>query len=125
MHRATLSRFKSTSKKPEYSFARFLALHLGFTVTSGPQDIEVKLDAEGGHWTSGWMKPSAGFFESVVTLTPSDVTTFWIYARDRPDTKRPIRTYADASQPLIVKGEHSGITIQVKPQAATATAIAQ
>jgi molecular chaperone DnaK len=51
-------------------------------VTSGPKDIEVKLDAEGGHWTSGWMKPSAGFFESVVTLTPSDVTTFWIYARD-------------------------------------------
>jgi hypothetical protein len=44
---------------------------------------------------------------------------------NRPDTKRPIRTYADASQPLIVKGELSGITIQVKPQAATATAIAQ
>jgi hypothetical protein len=45
--------------------------------------------------------------------------------RNWPDTKRPIRTYADASQPLIVKGELSGITVQVKPQAATPTAIPQ
>ena len=37
--------------------------------------------------------------------------------------QKPIRTYADASQPLIVKSEASGVTIQVKPQpVAAATA---
>ena len=50
-------------------------------ITSDQKDIEIKFDAEGGHWTSGWM-PSNGFFETSVTLSPSDVTTFWIYARD-------------------------------------------
>jgi protocatechuate 3,4-dioxygenase beta subunit len=35
--------------------------------------------------------------------------------------EKPIRTYDDASQPLIVKGEMNGLTIQVKPKpAATA-----
>jgi len=33
-----------------------------------------------------------------------------------PGTNKPIRTYADASQSLIVKGETSGVSIQVKPQ---------
>jgi len=44
--------------------------------------VEIKFDAEGGHWTSGWMKASDGFFESTVSLNPSDITTFWIYARN-------------------------------------------
>ena len=42
--------------------------------------------------------------------------------------QKPIRTYADASQSIIVKGETSGVTIQVKPlpvAAAAATAGAQ
>jgi hypothetical protein len=42
--------------------------------------------------------------------------------------QKPIRTYADASQSIIVKGETSGVTIQVKPlpvAAAAATAAAQ
>ena len=44
----------------------------------------------------------------------------------RSDEEKPIRTYADASQSLIVKGETNGITITVKPQApAAATAAAQ
>lgn len=43
----------------------------------------------------------------------------------RSHDEKPLRTYADASQPLIVKGEASGITIQVKPQAPSADAIAQ
>jgi hypothetical protein len=38
--------------------------------------------------------------------------------------QKPIRTYADASQPLIVKGETSGITIQVKPLPVAATTAA-
>jgi hypothetical protein len=39
--------------------------------------------------------------------------------------QKPIRTYADASQPLIIKGETSGVTIQVKPQPPAAAAAAQ
>jgi hypothetical protein len=39
--------------------------------------------------------------------------------------QKPIRTYADASQPLIVKGETNGITISVKPQPPAATVAAQ
>jgi len=35
----------------------------------------------------------------------------------RTQEQKPIRTYADASQSLIVKGEMNGITITVKPQA--------
>jgi 5-hydroxyisourate hydrolase-like protein (transthyretin family) len=38
----------------------------------------------------------------------------------RSHDEKPLRTYADASQPLIVKGESNGITIQVKPQPAAA-----
>jgi molecular chaperone DnaK len=51
-------------------------------VSTGSRDVEIKFDAEGGHWTSGWMKTTGGFFESIVTLNPSDITTFWIYTRD-------------------------------------------
>jgi molecular chaperone DnaK len=54
----------------------------GVITSDEPKDVEIKFDAEGGHWTSGWMQPSNKFFESSVTLSPSDVTTFWIYARD-------------------------------------------
>ena len=52
-------------------------------VTSALKEVEIKFDAEGGHWTSGWIKPTDGFFESSVNLTLADITTFWIYARDR------------------------------------------
>ena len=38
----------------------------------------------------------------------------------RSHDEKPLRTYAEASQPLIVKGETNGITIQVKPQPAAA-----
>jgi protocatechuate 3,4-dioxygenase beta subunit len=39
--------------------------------------------------------------------------------------QKPIRTYTDASQSLIVKGETSGVTIQVKPLPVAATTAAQ
>jgi molecular chaperone DnaK len=51
-------------------------------LTGTAQQIEIKLDAEGGRWTSGWMKPKDGFFETPVTLKEGDITTFWVYARD-------------------------------------------
>ena len=46
------------------------------------EGIEIKFDAEGGLWTSGWMKPNGGFFEIAVPLKEGDITTFWVYARD-------------------------------------------
>jgi molecular chaperone DnaK len=46
------------------------------------EGIEIKFDAEGGLWTSGWMKPKVGFFEIDVPLKEGDITTFWVYARD-------------------------------------------
>jgi molecular chaperone DnaK len=46
------------------------------------RDIEIKLESEGGLWTSGWMKPKEGFFEILVSLKEADITTFWVYARD-------------------------------------------
>jgi molecular chaperone DnaK len=51
-------------------------------ISTGETGIEIKFDADGGHWTSGWMTPVNGFFEAVVSLNPADITTFWIYARD-------------------------------------------
>lgn len=46
------------------------------------RDVEIKLDAEGGLWTSGWMKLKNGCFEISVPLKEGDITTFWVYARD-------------------------------------------
>lgn len=51
-------------------------------VTSPDKAIQIKIDAEGGHWTSGWLSTSGGFFETAVQLSPADITTFWTYARD-------------------------------------------
>ena len=51
-------------------------------VVDTTRDIEIKLDSEGGLWTSGWMKLKDGFFEIPVPLKEGDITTFWVYARD-------------------------------------------
>ena len=45
-------------------------------------DVEIKIEAEGGLWTSGWIKPEEGFFETPVSLKEGSITTFWVYARD-------------------------------------------
>lgn len=51
-------------------------------VTEAPPDLEMKIESEGGLWTSGWMKVRDGFFETPVSLKTGSVTTFWVYARD-------------------------------------------
>ena len=51
-------------------------------VLEGSRDIEIKLEVEGGLWTSGWIKPRDGFFETPVSLKEDEITTFWVYARD-------------------------------------------
>ena len=43
----------------------------------------------------------------------------------RSHDEKPLRTYADASQPLLVKSEANGITISVKPQAPSAAVTVQ
>ena len=51
-------------------------------VVDAARDVEIKIEAEGGIWTSGWIKPGDGIFEISVTLKEGDITTFWVYARD-------------------------------------------
>jgi molecular chaperone DnaK len=51
-------------------------------VTSRNLNVEIKIEAEGGLWTSGWIKPDEGFFEIPVSLKEGSITTFWVYARD-------------------------------------------
>jgi molecular chaperone DnaK len=51
-------------------------------VINGAADVEIKIEAEGGIWTSGWITPVKGFFDVPVMLSEGGVTTFWIYVRD-------------------------------------------
>jgi molecular chaperone DnaK len=46
-------------------------------------DIEIKIDAESGIWTSGWIRPENAIFETPVSLKEADITTFWVYLRDK------------------------------------------
>lgn len=48
-----------------------------------PEQVEIRIDAEGGFWTSGWIEPAKGFFEVAVSLREGDLTSFWVYARDK------------------------------------------
>jgi len=45
-------------------------------------ELEIKLDAEGGYWSSGWQKIEGGFFEIQLMLQEGQATRFWTYARD-------------------------------------------
>lgn len=51
-------------------------------VVNAPPGLEIKLESEGGLWTSGWMKLREGVFETSASLKTGGVTTFWVYARD-------------------------------------------
>jgi molecular chaperone DnaK len=51
-------------------------------VSNASRDVEIKIESEGGLWTSGWLTPRDGFFETNVSLKECDITTFWVYARD-------------------------------------------
>ena len=50
-------------------------------VIGAQERIEIKIDAEGGLWTSGWIAPDDGFFEATIVLKERTVTEFWVYAR--------------------------------------------
>ncbi len=51
-------------------------------IMSPKLDVEIKIEAEGGLWTSGWIIPNRGVFETPVSLKDCAITTFWVYARD-------------------------------------------
>jgi molecular chaperone DnaK len=48
----------------------------------GSAITEIKIDAEGGWWTSGWSPVKDGTFELPVTLQEGKQGRFWIYARE-------------------------------------------
>ena len=50
--------------------------------SSGTSVSEIKVDAEGGYWTSGWIAVSSGLFETSVALQEGKSCRFWLYARD-------------------------------------------
>ncbi len=45
-------------------------------VVRGPPDLEIKIDASDGEWTSGWIVPAQGIFETQVRVPEGDVETF-------------------------------------------------
>ena len=51
-------------------------------VINSAADVEIKIESDGGIWTSGWITPVKGFFDIPVLLSEGGVTTFWIYVRD-------------------------------------------
>lgn len=51
-------------------------------IASNLDGIEVKIDAESGHWNSGWIPVNKGYFEADVNLLEGKTTRFWIYLRD-------------------------------------------
>lgn len=58
---------------------------VGGRIDSGPDNVknlEVKIDAESGHWTSGWLKPREMYFEVEAQLLENKTTKFWLYLRD-------------------------------------------
>lgn len=52
-------------------------------IASGATASELKIDADGGYWTSGWIPLTQGSFEVPVMLQEARTSRFWLYARDR------------------------------------------
>lgn len=46
-------------------------------------DLEIRLDAESGHWTSGWIPIHEAYFEAKVQLLEGKTNKFWVYLRDK------------------------------------------
>lgn len=49
----------------------------------GIEGLEIKVEAEGNYWNSGWLEAPEGFFELEVALLEGKACRFWIYARDK------------------------------------------
>jgi len=44
--------------------------------------LQILIEAETGHWNSGWLPVDEGYFETTVHLLKGKKTRFWIYLRD-------------------------------------------
>jgi molecular chaperone DnaK len=103
IYASTLERTKTPAPAP---LGRHVSLKLAYDpvsptvsctvagrIVSGWPDVEIKIDADGGFWTSGWVKPIDTGFEIPLTIKEGDLTTFWVYARndkgDLLETDRP------------------------------------
>ncbi len=45
-------------------------------------NISIRIDAESGHWTSGWITVEDETFEIAASLLEGKTSKFWLYARD-------------------------------------------
>ncbi|HWW74537.1 MAG TPA: Hsp70 family protein [Pyrinomonadaceae bacterium] len=52
--------------------------------------VEVKIDAEGGFWTSGWQPAKDGFFEMRLALQEGRLNRFTLSARDAKGRELPV-----------------------------------
>lgn len=52
--------------------------------------VEIRIDAESGHWTSGWIPVTNGYFETKVHLLESKTVRYWVYMRDTNGKDLPI-----------------------------------
>jgi molecular chaperone DnaK len=62
--------------------ATLAATVAGRLVEPGADLAEIKVDAEGGYWTSGWSPVRAGAFELPVVLQEGKSSRFFVYSRD-------------------------------------------
>ncbi|MCI0615296.1 Hsp70 family protein, partial [bacterium] len=49
---------------------------------SSVRSLQILIEAEAGHWNSGWLPLQNGYFEANVHLLQGKTTRFWIYLRD-------------------------------------------
>lgn len=49
---------------------------------SNIKSLQILIEAEAGHWNSGWLPLKNGYFEANVQLLEGKTTRFWIYLRD-------------------------------------------
>jgi molecular chaperone DnaK len=97
IERTTPSATPTPSPKPASDSAKAVPIQLAYERASGsPQSpvagivesadaiAEIKIDAAGGFWSSGWIAVAHGAFQTEVTLNPAKpVTHFTLAARDR------------------------------------------
>jgi len=79
----------------------------GKFAAGAPGGLEVKIDAEGGLWTSGWHAAREGFFELPLVLEEGQLNRFTLAARDAVGRELPV-------EPAEFQIRH-GLTIDAPP----------
>jgi molecular chaperone DnaK len=55
----------------------------GKILSGGGAQLEVRIDAQAGYWTSGWVPVNKDYFEVSVNLRQGKICPFYIYVRDQ------------------------------------------